>query len=80
MVDLNTLVEPMSGAGWILQSAQSINDLGQIAGYGMFDPDGPGGAVAVERGFLLTPIPEPSTIVLVVLGAIVLARIARTRA
>jgi probable HAF family extracellular repeat protein len=67
MVDLNTLVDPSSGAGWTLQSAQSINELGQIAGYGMFDPDGPGGAAAVERGFLLTPIPEPSTFALVAL-------------
>jgi probable HAF family extracellular repeat protein len=78
MVDLNTLVEPWSGAGWTLQSAQSINDFGQMAGYGMFDPDGPGGVSAVERGFLLTPVPEPSTIVLIAFGAIVLAGIPRS--
>jgi probable HAF family extracellular repeat protein len=78
MADLNTLIEPLSGAGWTLQSAQSINDLGQIAGYGLFDPDGPGGAAAVERGFLLTPIPEPPAIVLFALGAILVAGMTRT--
>lgn len=78
MVDLNSLVEPSSGAGWTLETAQSINDLGQIAGYGTFDPDGRGGAAAVERGFLLTPVPEPSTNVIILFGAFLLARIRRT--
>jgi probable HAF family extracellular repeat protein len=45
MVDLNTLVEP--GSGWVLLSANAINDAGQIAGEGRFGLD--------VRAFLLTP-------------------------
>lgn len=45
MVDLNTLVEPESG--WVLRSANAINDAGQIAGEGQFGED--------VRAFLLTP-------------------------
>ena len=48
-----------SGANWILESVTDINDLGQIVGTGMYDPDGPGGVAAVQRAFLLTPVPEP---------------------
>jgi probable HAF family extracellular repeat protein len=78
MVDLNSLLDASSGAGWTLETAQSINDLGQIAGYGTFDPDGPGGAAAVERGFLLTPVPEPSANVFILFGAFLLVRTRRT--
>ena len=45
MVDLNTLLEPESG--WVLLSANAINDAGQIAGEGQFAGD--------VRAFLLTP-------------------------
>jgi len=48
MVDLNTLVPPNSG--WTLQEAHSINDRGQITGFGI-SPDGD------QHAFLLTPIP-----------------------
>jgi probable HAF family extracellular repeat protein len=44
-------------SGWDLEFAFSINDLGEIAGYGIV-----GGQV---RGFLLTPIPEPTTAILI---------------
>ncbi len=66
MIDLNTMLDPMSSAGWRLKSAEAINDFGQIVGSGLFDPDGRGGSPPVERAFLLTPIPEPATIVLIV--------------
>ncbi len=33
MVDLNTLIDPLSG--WQLQAATGINDAGQIVGYGV---------------------------------------------
>ncbi len=52
--DLNTLVP--ANSGWVLQSAEGINDRGQIVGYGSF-----GGQT---RAFLLEPTP-----VLSVLGA-----------
>jgi probable HAF family extracellular repeat protein len=73
MIDLNTALDA-SGSGWVLQEAYGINDSGQIVGWGFYDPDGPGGADEVQRGFLLTPaVPEPASIALIV-GVLVLAR------
>ena len=46
--DLNTLI---SDASWILQSAQSINDGGQIVGFGTLS--------GIPHGFLLTPSSSP---------------------
>lgn len=69
MLDLNALLDP-SGAEWVvLEQAQGINDVGQIAGFGLFDPDGPGDAAAVRRGFLLTPVPEPAGLMLMALAS-----------
>jgi probable HAF family extracellular repeat protein len=48
MVDLTTLLAPGSGS-WVLQSAQAINDVGQITGYGK-NPDG------ATHAFLLSPV------------------------
>ncbi|TAH39632.1 MAG: DUF3466 family protein [Planctomycetota bacterium] len=45
--DLNDLIAP--GSGWVLEAATSINDAGQIAGYGQF------GAGPWRRAFLLEP-------------------------
>ena len=59
MEDLNTLI-PL---GWTLAGATAINDSGQIVGYGT-NPNGNTDA------FLLTPVPEPSTLVLLGVGAI----------
>ena len=60
MVNLNTLISPSSQ--WSLISATGINDAGQIVGYGT-DPAG------AEEAFLLTPVPEPSTLALLGIGA-----------
>jgi probable HAF family extracellular repeat protein len=49
MVDLNTLIDPLSG--WELSDAADINDAGQITGQGLF-----GGQY---HAYLLTPIPIP---------------------
>jgi probable HAF family extracellular repeat protein len=54
MVDLNSLIDPQSG--WELTSAQAINDAGQITGYGQI-----GGQ---QHAFLLTPVAEPTSLVL----------------
>jgi probable HAF family extracellular repeat protein len=48
---LSTLIP--SGTGWTLDVATAINDRGQIAGYGRLDDQ--------IRGFLLSPIPEPTS-------------------
>ena len=69
-VDLNTLIDPLSG--WYLLSASAISDSGWITGYGQFDPDGFGGQPAYDRLFLMhvpaTAVPEPGTFLLVFAG------------
>jgi probable HAF family extracellular repeat protein len=52
--DLNNLLDA-SGQGWSLQECNGINDAGQIVGEGL----NPAGA---SHAFLLTPVPEPSTV------------------
>jgi hypothetical protein len=49
MTDLNTLIPP--GSPLFLQEPESINDRGQIAGFGLL-------ANGEQRGFLLTPCDE----------------------
>ena len=63
MVDLNTLIDPLSG--WELVTAWGINDAGQITGYGLIGGE--------THAFLLTPVPEPATLVLIGFGAAALA-------
>ncbi len=59
--DLNTLVT--NGTGWVLQRATGISTNGTyICGYGTI-----GGQT---HGFLLSPVPEPSTIILLGFAAI----------
>ncbi len=65
IVDLHNLIP--SNSGWELVRATSINDLGCIVGYG-YNPSGD------ERGFLLTPIPEPATLTLLAFGLVALIR------
>src|SRR5205085_8670533 len=50
MRDLNTLI---SGSSWTLQEARSINDRGQIVGFGIFKPDP--NQQEQTHAFLLTP-------------------------
>ena len=63
MQDLNTLIDP--ALHWNLRRATSINDLGQIVGFGTVN--------GVPHVFLLTPTPEPSSFVLAALGLASLA-------
>jgi len=57
--DLHDLLDA-SGAGWQLGTPQGINDAGQIVGYGIHN--------GIERGYLLTPVPEPETYALMLSG------------
>jgi probable HAF family extracellular repeat protein len=59
IIDLNTLIDPLSG--WHLVGASAINDLGQIVVYGLHDGVG---SIAI-----LDPIPEPSAIAVLAVGA-----------
>jgi probable HAF family extracellular repeat protein len=64
MVDLNSLISPLSG--WELTNGIAINDAGQITGFGTLDGE--------THAFLLTPtVPEPSSLVLAGLGFATLA-------
>ena len=47
MVDLNSLLSRHAQTEWVLQAAQSINEFGQIAGYGLHNGQ--------TRAFLATP-------------------------
>ena len=58
--NLNNLIAPDSG--WTLTRAYGINDNGQICGYGSYD--------GRQNAFLLTPIPEPSTVAVLFAGAV----------
>ena len=73
--NLNDLLDPLTGAGWELLSAEGINDRGQIAGTGRFDGE--------NRAFLLTPVslpvPEPSALALLMAGACITVVGARRR-
>lgn len=61
MYNLNNLIDPASG--WHLKTAAAINDNGQIVGYGL-------NASGQPHAFLLTPVPEPATAALLLLGAV----------
>ncbi len=64
MTDLNSLIDPSSG--WLLSEGLGINDQGQITGYGYIN-GGP------QHAFLLTPVPEPSSLVFISLACCALS-------
>jgi probable HAF family extracellular repeat protein len=70
LIDLNSRIDPASG--WLLQRAYSITDGGYIAGYGTFNSGG-------ARAFLLTPVPEPTSLAFCGLGSAVLVIVIRRR-
>ena len=63
-IDLNDLVS--AAPAWELESARGINDSGQIVGAAILNGE--------EHGFLLTPIPEPATFLLMVFGVAITIR------
>lgn len=62
MTDLNSLIDPTTG--WKLTQANAINDSGMIVGQGWLN------TIGHYHAFLLTPIPEPSSLILIGVGAI----------
>jgi probable HAF family extracellular repeat protein len=62
MTDLNALVDPV--CGWNLAVATGINDSGQIVGYGTNE-------MGQTHAFLLTVVPEPSTVALIGTGMVI---------
>jgi probable HAF family extracellular repeat protein len=77
MSDLNQRLDE-SGAGWTLTEAYGINDGGQIVGLGYHDPPQPDGSTPVSA-FLLTPVPEPQLLSLLVAVLAASARIGRPK-
>jgi len=64
MLDLNSLITP--GTTWTLNRAYAINDANQIVVHGTLN-----GQSGQPHGFLLTPIPEPTTVTLLALALFV---------
>jgi hypothetical protein len=60
MLNLNDVLDPATGEGWIIESGQDINDMGWIAGHGRINGE--------THAVLLKPIPEPATWALMSLG------------
>jgi probable HAF family extracellular repeat protein len=63
IIDLNSLISQNSG--WTLNHASGINDRGEITGWGT-------DSLGRTEAFLLTPIPEPATVLLLAVGTIAL--------
>ena len=60
MVDLNSLIA--TNSGWEITNARAINDLRQITGAGILNGN--------LRAFIMTPVPEPSSLTLAFLALI----------
>ena len=60
MTDLNTLIDPSAGIS--LGEAEAINNPGEIVATGYHN--------RLFQAYLLTPVPEPTCVVLAVLGLV----------
>lgn len=58
-INLNNYLTP--GSGWNLLSAYGVNDTGWITGIGIYDGQ--------THGFLMGPVPEPSSLCTLMMGA-----------
>lgn len=64
-IDLNSVISP--DLGWNLETARGVNSDGSIVGWGI-NPDG------YRHGYLLTPVPEPTTILFLGLGGLLIRK------
>lgn len=71
VLDLNTLAS-VQASGWTLRSATQINDKGQIIGHGV-SPSG------FYQSYLLSPVPEPQTFVMALMGLMALLLASKVR-
>ena len=74
LVDLASVLLPGTAAGWTNMYLVDVNDAGQIAGWGQFGGE--------SRAFLLSPaapVPEPAGLLMMALGAALVAGVARRR-
>ena len=60
LTNLNTQID--ADSGWTLTCANAINESGQIVGYGKLNGE--------THAYLLTPVPEPSAVAIVVMSAL----------
>ena len=73
-IDLNAQIDPtVLEGGWVLTSASDINESGWIIGTATQAGTG------ATRAFLLTPVPEPATVVLLLLGMLSLGLWSRSK-
>lgn len=74
VVDLNRYLDPSLAAdGWILEEAYDINDRGVIVGEASRRVDLNGMSLFTTRAFVLSPVPEASTLFMMSLGVVAIA-------
>ena len=72
LVDLNDRLDPVSGDGWSILQATGISESGLIVGRGFSNTLG-------YRAVLMSPVPEPATVLLWMVGLSGLALRVRRR-
>lgn len=69
VIDLNSYLDPqLIAEGWSLTQATAINDDGWIIGHAEQVKNGS----SIYRGFLLSPVPEPSSLVMILIGGVII--------